>query len=78
MKIKSQCAQLPPNTPTEYGFPVALAQSINARNNIGTEVGQSIGYRETLCQITDKRPGELHLVSWGWVPEAECTTDCEL
>ncbi len=75
MKIKSTCGQLPPNVPTELAFGVAVAQSLTEA--IGTNVGQYIGYKETLCQITDKRPGELHLVSWGWVPEAECTTGIE-
>ncbi len=77
MKIKSFAGALPPHTPSEYGMPVALAQSINAWDNLGFEVGQYLGHKETLCQVSAKRDGEVCLVSWGWVPIAECTTDVE-
>jgi hypothetical protein len=77
MKIKSTCGQLPPNVPIEQVTPVTLARSITAFDNVGTEIGQWIGYKETLCQITDATEGELQLVSWGWVLRDHCTIDVE-
>lgn len=78
MKIKSTCGGLPPFVPTEQLHPVTLAMSINALNNVGYQLGQYIGYKETLCQVSAVRPGEVNLVSWGWVPIADCTTEVEM
>lgn len=77
MKVKSFCGQLLPNVPSDMAYPVALAQSMTAPSNVGFEVGKYLGYKETLCEVTAVTATQVQLVSWGWVPVAECTTEVE-
>ncbi len=43
--------------------------------NIGTEIGQFIGYDGVLSEITDKRDDEVQLIASGWVKLSSCSTD---